>query len=98
MVVVVEVVVIGILADVEIVMAGVIVSVLKFAFSVSYFADVSSSDVVVVLFMNALAGVMLVVLAGICIEVLTDFISNAFAVTMTALEFPVSTTLEGFSC
>ena len=97
MVVVVEVMVIGVLADVEIFVVGVIVSVLKFAFSVSYSVDVPSSDVAVDLFMDALTDVMLAVLTGIDIDELADVGANAFAVVITALEFPVSTPLEEFS-
>ena len=97
MVVVVEVLVIDVLTDVEIIVVGAIVIVLKFALPVSYSVDVSSSDVTVDLFMYALAGVMIAVLNGIGIGVLTDFIANTFAVVMTALEFPVSTPLEGLS-
>ena len=55
------------------------------------------SDVGVKLFMDALAGVMIIVLTGIGIAVLADFIANAFAVVITALEFPVSTPLEEVS-
>ena len=97
-VVVVEVLVIDVLADVEIIVVGAIVIVLKFALPVSYSVDVPSSDVAVDLFMDALTGVMLGVLTGIGIGVLTDVGANAFAVVMmTDLEFPVSTALEVFS-
>ena len=55
------------------------------------------SGVTVDLFMDSLAGVMLVGLAGIGIVVLTDVNSRAWAVVMTILEFPVPTPLEEFS-
>ena len=55
------------------------------------------SDVDGDLFMDAMADIMLGVLTGIGIEVLPDVSANAFAVVMTALEFPVSTPLEEFS-
>ena len=97
MVVVAEVFAIDVLADVEIILVGVIVIVLKFALPVSYSVDVPSSDVSVDLFMDALASVMLAVLTGIGIGMLADVSANAFAVAMTALEFPVSTPLEEFS-
>ena len=92
MVVVVEALFIDVLADVEIIAVGVIVIVLKFALPVSYSADVSSSDV-----MDMLAGVMLGALTGIDVEVLSDVRANAFAIVITALEFPVSIPLEVIS-
>ena len=88
MVVVVGVLGIGVLADVEIIMAGVAVIVLKFALPVSYSVDVPS-DVAVDLFMDGLADVMLCVLNGISIEVLADVSVNTFGVVMTTLAFPV---------
>ena len=88
MVAVVEVLVIDVLVDVEIIVAGVIVIVLKFVLPVSYSVDVTSG-VVLDLFADGLAGVMFSVLPGIGIEVLADVNTNAFAVTMTALKFPV---------
>ena len=97
MVVIVEVVVIDVLADVEIIMVGVIVIVLKFVLLVSYSVDFPSPDVAFKLFTDALTDVMIGVLPGIDIDALTDLSSNAFAVTMTALEFTVSTSLEEFS-
>ena len=93
----VDVLVIDVLADVEIIVVGAIVIVLKFALPVSYSVDVPSSDVAVELFMDALAGVMLAVLAGMGIGMLTGVSANAFTVAMTALEFPVSMPLEDFS-
>ena len=96
-VVVVEVLAIDVLIDGEIFVLVVIVIVLKFALSVSYSVDVPSSDVAVDLFIDALAGVMLAVLAGIGIGMLADVSAKAFVVAMTALEFPVSTPLEVFS-
>ena len=47
--------------------------------------------------MDALAAVTLVVLISTGIEVLADVNANAFAVAMTALEFPVSIPSEGLS-
>ena len=97
MVVVVEVLGIGVLADVGDIVMGVIVSVLKFALPVSNSSDVigvRSSGMAVDLSMDALTGVMIGVLAGNGIGVLTGFTANAFAVVMSALEFPVSTSLE----
>ena len=46
--------------------------------------------------MNALTRVMFGVLPAIGIEVFADVNANAFAVIVTALEFPVSTPLEEF--
>ena len=46
------------------------------------------------LFMDSLAGVMIVGLVGIGIMVLTDVNSLAWAVVMTILEFPVPTPLK----
>ena len=89
--------VLAVLADVEIIVVGAIVIVVKFVLPVSYSVNVSSSGVTVGLFMDALAGSMLGVLTGIGVEVLSDVSTNAFAVVITALEFPVSTPLEEFS-
>ena len=86
-----------VLADVEIIVVGIIVIVLKFALPVSYSVDMPSSDVSLDLFMDALADAMLASLTGIGIGMLVDVGANAFAVAMTALEFPVSTPLEEFS-
>ena len=97
MVVVVEVLSIGVLADLEIIVVGAIVIVLRFALPVSYFVDAPLSGVAVDLFTDALADVMIGVLTGIDIAVLPEVNANAFAVVMTALGFPVSTTLEEFS-
>lgn len=74
----------------------VIASDLKFALPASYSVDVSS-NVTVDFFMCALAGVMFGVLTGICIELLADVSASALAVVMAALEFPMSTPLDGFS-
>ena len=52
------------------------------------------SGVTVDLFMDSLAGAMIVGLAGIGIMVLTDVNSLAWAVVMTILEFPVPTPLK----
>ena len=93
MVVVVEVFFIDVLADVEILVVGVIVIVLKFAFTVSCSLDVSSG-MTIDSFMEALAGVMLGVLSGIGMEVLAGVAANTFVFAMTALGFPVSTPLE----
>ena len=93
MVVIVEVLVIDVLADVGIMMAGVIVIVLKSALSVSYSVEDESPDIVVDLFMDVLTSVVLGVLTG----VLTDVSANAFAVVMIDLDFPVSTPFEEFS-
>ena len=57
----------------------------------------ASSDVAVDLFVDALAAVMIAVLTGIGIEMLSNVAANAFAVVMTALEFPVSTPSKEFS-
>ena len=96
MVLVVEVVLSGVLADVEIIVVGVIVIVLKFALSVSYSVDVPSG-VVVDLFVDALVGMMIDILTGIGIELLADMKENTFGAVMIALELPVSTpSLEEF--
>ena len=76
---------IEVLPDVEVIMVGVILNVLKVALPVSYSVDVSS-DVAVDLFMDA---VMLAVLPGIDTEALADMSDNAVAVVITALEFPL---------
>ena len=94
MVVVVEV--FDVLVTAEIIVVGVIVIVLKFALPDLSSVDVPS-DVTVDLFMDAVAGARLAVLPEIGIEVLSDVSANAFAVVMTALEFPVPTPLEEFS-
>ena len=97
MVVVVGVLVIDVLADMEIIVVGAIMIVLRFAVPLSYSVNVSSSGMVDDLSMDVLAGSMLGALTGIDVGVLSDVSANAFAVVMTALEFPVSTPLEGFS-
>ena len=94
MVVVVEV---SVLADVEIIVMGFIVTVLKCALPMPYSVDVPS-DLAVDLFMDASAGVMCGVLNGIGIEVLADATANALAVVITSLKLGVLTSLEGFSC
>ena len=71
----------------------VIASALKLALPASYSVPV---DVTVDFSVYPLAGAMPGVLTGICIEVLADVNTNAFAVVMTALEFPVSTPSEEF--
>ena len=84
----VEVLVIDVLSDVEIIVVGVI------TVPIAYSVDVPSG-VAVDLFVDALAGVMVVGLSGIGgINVLN---ANAFAVVMTVLEFPVPTPVEDFS-
>ena len=92
MVVVVEVLFIGVLTDVEVIVVGVIVIILKVALSVPYPLDVSSGLVVDLSMMNALAVVMLDVLTGIGIE--ADENTNAVVALVTALGFPVSTPSE----
>ena len=93
MVVVVEVLIMNVLADVEVIVVGFVLNVLKFTLPVSCSVYVSS-DVAVDLSMDSL---ILNVLTGISIEVLADVNANDFAVAMTALEFPVSTPLDDFS-
>ena len=88
MVVIVEVLTIDLLADVEIMVVGAIV--IAFKFDLAY----SVADMDVDLFMGALAGAMLGDLPGIDVA---DVSANAFAVAITALEFPVPTPLEEFS-
>ena len=88
MVVVVAVLSIGVLADAEVIVVGVIAIVSKLRLSV---AD-APSGVAVNSFVNAW---MLDFLSGIRIERLTSVSgANALAVVMDALEFPVSTPLE----
>ena len=87
MVEVVEVLVIDVLTDVEIIVVGAIVIVLKFASTVPYCVYVSSG-VAVDLFMEALAGVILGNLGGIGIKVLAGVNADAFAV-VDDLDFPV---------
>ena len=73
--------------DAEIILVGFI------ALPISYSVDVPSG-VAADLFMDSLPGLMLVGLAGIGIVVLTGVNSNAWAVVMTILEFPVPTPLK----
>ena len=80
---IVEVLVIDVLADEDTVIT-------------SFSVDVSS-DVPVNFFVDVLTDVILGILPDISIEVLTDVGANAFVVVMTALEFPMSSTLEEFS-
>ena len=100
MVVIADVFAIDVLADVEVIVVGIIVIVLKFALPGPYSVDVPSG-VVVDLFMDVLAsvmiGAMLVALPGTCIEVLPGMTSNTFAAVLTAFKFSVSTPLEEFS-
>ena len=98
MVVVVEVIVIGVLADVGDIVMGVIVIVLTFVFSVSYPVGVSSSDVAVDLFMDALTGLMLVALSSIGVDVLANVNLNRFAVLATSFEFSKPGPLEEEEC
>ena len=95
--VVVEALAINVLADVEPIVMGVIMIVLKFASPVPYSVDVPSSDADVDSFKDALAEATLRALTGIGIEVLADASANVLAVVMAALEFPVSAPLEDFS-
>ena len=95
MVVVVEVMVIDVLVDVEIIVVGFTVIVLKLTLSALYSVDVPS-DVAVELFMDALTCAIIVFLTEIGVEVLPDVSANAFAVIITALEFPVLAPLEKF--
>jgi len=81
MVVVVEVLVIGVLADV-----GIII-VLEFALPTPYSVD-APFGVAVNLFMDVLDGVALGVLPAISVKVLADVSANAFAV-VAALESPM---------
>ena len=94
MVVVVEVLSIGVLADVEIIVAGVIAIVLKFAFTVSYSFGAPSGVGVDLFMMDASAGVM----SGIGMELLAGATANAFTGIIAAVGCPVSTELEGLSC
>ena len=85
-------------ADVEMIVAGVIVIVLKFALTVSCSIDVSSSGATVELSMDAnIAGAMLGVLVASGIEALSDVNAKVFAVVIIALEFPLSSPVEDFS-
>ena len=88
MVVVVEVSVIAVLADARIMLVDVIVIVSQLALTLSYSVDMSSDE---------LADVMIDTLSGIEIEELADVNASVIAVVMTALDFPVSTPLQGFS-
>ena len=78
----VEVLVIDVLSDVEIIVVGVI------TVPIAYSVDVPSG-VAVNLFMDALAGVMIVGLTWNGVEVLADVV--------TASGFPVPTPVEDFS-
>ena len=72
----------------RLVLADVIVSAVKFVMPTSCSVDMPS-DVAVDLLMDALS--------RISIGVLADVNANAFASAVTALKFPMSTTLEEFS-
>ena len=91
--VVVEVLIIDVLADVEIIVVGVIAIVLMSVLKVSYSVDVTSGEAFD-LFVDAW---MLDVRAGIALLLLAGVNANAIAVVTTALEFPVSTALKDFS-
>ena len=84
---------IDVLSNAEIIVAGAIVIVLKFALPVSYSVDASSSAVAVdsCAFVDALAGVILAVLVGIGFGVIPDVISNEFAFGISTLDLPMST-------
>ena len=85
----------GIISMVSVVEVLVIVFVWKSALPVSCSVDMPSG-VDADLFMDEEAATMRGVITRIVIEVFTDVSANAFAVIVTALEFPVSTLLEGF--
>ena len=87
----------GIISMVSVVEVLVIVFVWKSALPVSCSVDIPSG-VDADLFMDEEAATMRGVITRIVIEVFTDVSANAFAVIVTALEFPVSTPLEGFGC
>ena len=97
MVVTVELLLVDSLTEVDIIAVGGIVTVLKFALLVVPYSVDVSSGVPIGVFMDTLAGVMPGVLTGIGVEVLPDVNANAFAVAMTALDFPVSSPLDPFS-
>ena len=96
MVVVLEVLFIDMFDGVGVIVVGVIVIVLKVPLSVPYSVDVPPG-VVADSFMGASTVVTCDALTGIGVGVLAGVNTNAFAVIITALEFPVSTPLEGFS-
>ena len=85
----------GIISMVSVVEVLVIVFVWKSALPVSCSVDMPSG-VDADLFMDEEAAKMRGVITRIVIEVFTDVSANAFAVIVTALEFPVSTPLEEF--
>ena len=88
MVEVVAVLVIEVLPGVEVIVVGIILSVLKVALAVSYSSVYVSSDVTADL--SIMDALMLDLLSGIGIGVLVDVSTNAFALVMTVLEWPVS--------
>ena len=96
MVVVVEALVIAVLANAGLIVVGVIVFALRLVVSVSYTVGVPAARAFG-LFKDAVADVIVGILTTIGVEVLADGNTNAFAVAMAALEFPVPTPLEGFS-
>ena len=96
MVVVIEALAIDVLTDVDLIVVGVIAIALKLVVSVSYTVGVPAARAFG-LFKDALADVIVGILTTIGVEVLADGNTNAFAVAMAALEFPVSTPLGGFS-
>ena len=85
----------GIISMVSVVEVLVIVFVWKSALPVSCSVDMPSG-VDADLFMDEEAATTRGVITRIVIEVFTDVSANAFAVIVTALEFPVSIPLEGF--
>ena len=94
--VVVEALVIAVLADVGLIVVRDIVIPLKLVVSVSYNVGVPAARDFDLL-MDAATGAMLGVLPEVGIEMLADVNANAFAVLITAFEFPVSTPLEELS-
>ena len=88
--VIVKGVAIGVLADAEAIVVGVVVIVLKFSWIVVPNSVGVPSGLPIDLFINTLAGVMPGILTGIGVAILAGINANAFAVAMTALDFPFS--------
>ena len=92
--------VIGVLTDVEIIVVGVIVIVLKLEESVSYSVYAMSGaevDLLMDEFAGVLADIILGVLSGTGDDVFVDVNVNVFAGVAT-VRFGISAPLERFSC
>ena len=78
-------------------MVAAVVIALECAVPIPYFLDVLSG-MLVGMWIDALAGVIMGFVSGIGVEMLAGLNGNVFASPMTALEFDVPKRLEEFSC